>query len=257
MSKSPTTPKTIRRSRLPQLSYAIGIDSPPNFAPTAAQWRVMEEAYGNPLEAADKEKIAKLVTNYFHLGRFGRNAPFAADAQALLAKTQKAAEGARSNLGVFSRELFPDEQTENGAEFHARYRIEQHLREQRCWPEIAIEYVQEMLKDYLNAIALTAKELETAEIRGPIEEVQFAILVRGLTEWANTKTFPTGASKGAHKSPNNKPSAFVAFFHALQLTFPKEYQRHMPGPKVSVTAINLGALAKAICDARNGQGAGP
>ena len=250
MTKSPYPPKTRRPSRRARLPYAIISDPLSTFEPTAANWQAMEGAYDRPLGDDDREEIVKLVTNYFHLGQFGRNASFVDDAEKWLAKVQKAAESTQNDLGVFSKELFPDEQTENSAEFHARYRIKQHLKERRRWPEHKIEYVQNVLKDYLDAIALTAKELETASSWGPIEEIQWGILIIGLTKWFKDNRFPVGASKGANKSTSDKPSAFVAFVHALQLTFPKEYQRHMPNPGVLVTAINLGALATGIYNAR-------
>jgi hypothetical protein len=131
MTKSSWPPKTRRVSRRPRLQYEIVIGPPPDFKPTAADWERMELAYGPKLGGDDRENIVKLVTYYFHLGQVGRNAPFVDDAKQWLAKVQKAAESARKNMEVISKELLSDEQTENVAEFHARYRIEKHLKKKR------------------------------------------------------------------------------------------------------------------------------
>ena len=91
------------------------------------------------------------------------------------------------------------------------------------------------------------KEADAGFVRF-VEGKSWDAMVRQLSDFAEGKGYPTGASKGANKSKSGKPSDFVAFVRELQRTFPKKYQHHMTSDD---------ALAKAIGAARKNSCAGP
>ena len=236
MTKSPCPPTTRRASRRKRLPYAL-VSETLDFKPTEANWDAMESAYHHPLADDDRKEIVEVVKSYFSFALSERNASYVGDSVKWLAKVRKTAEVARNAMEVFSKELFPDEQlkTENGAEFHARFLIERHLKEQRRLPESTMEDVQDMLIDFLDAIALAAKELEESTFKGHVEGRAWNGLIIGLTQWFAGKGRPVKASKDTRA----KPSAFVAFVWQLQLTFPKEYQLHMTTEDALATAMGV------------------
>ncbi len=85
------------------------------------------------------------------------------------------------------------------------------------------------------------RELPKEAIAGFVEGQMWDGLVCSLTDFAEQRGYPAGASKGANKSAKEKTSPFIGLVRELQNTFPRECRRH--------TASDM-AIAEAIAAAR-------
>jgi hypothetical protein len=69
------SPRKSRRRRLGGATYR----GTPQFKPTEAEWKSVEEAYGTSLRLTQKGELTKIVTDYFRNEPFETAAPFVDD----------------------------------------------------------------------------------------------------------------------------------------------------------------------------------
>jgi len=152
-----------------------------------------------------------------------------------LDKVERAAEGFYQAL--LSGEELEDE-IERNAAFEASARIELHLEKMHCVLSRMDDF-KNATEGFLTAAVVVEHELKDGAGKGSVEGEAWNKLVRGLSQWFEGKGLKPTASKGRNKSKSDKPSAFVAFIHKLQSTFPKRLRRH----------VTRDALPKGISDA--------
>jgi hypothetical protein len=85
------------------------------------------------------------------------------------------------------------------------------------------------------------RELPKDAVAGHVEGQMWDNLVCQLTDFAEQRGYPVGASKGVDKLSSDKVSPFIGLMRELQNTFPVECRRH--------TASDM-AIAEAIAAAR-------
>jgi hypothetical protein len=91
------------------------------------------------------------------------------------------------------------------------------------------------------AFGFAKRELEQDVGAGFVEGKMWDELVCQLTDFAEQRNYPVGASKGSDKSTSDRTSPFIGLVRELQNTFPEECRRH---------AASDMAIAEAITTAR-------
>jgi hypothetical protein len=220
-----------RRARLPTSFMAGSFD----FEPSEEDWRRIEAAYPF-LAPSDRDDIARMATDYLLVEPFESRAPFLDDAMAWLDKTGKAAkifwEAAYKRPGTESKEL---------AAIYAQGLVERNIRHRALPRSNEWCVLSGIMTHVVAAFDIAKRELPKDVAAGHVEGQMWDNLVCGLTDFADQRGYPFGASKGVDKSSSAKSSPFIGLVRELQNTFPAECRRH--------TASDM-AIAEAIAAAR-------
>jgi hypothetical protein len=220
-------PRKSRRKRLPVSSMGAW----PRFEPSESDWTRIAAAYPY-FGTDDRAHISKLANEYLYWEGFERSAPFLDDAMAWLKKARKAAK-------AFSEAL-----DEGGdAVFYTRHYVATNMRHHLFEPEGPLDWsgLSSLMTFFRGALVQAETEIPKEARVGLVEGECWEMMVRKLTDYAESQGYPTGASKGVDKTVTPNTSDFVALVREIQNTFPPERRRH--------TASDV-ALAQAISEAR-------
>jgi hypothetical protein len=223
-----------RKSRLPRLPVSFGAGSF-EFEPTEDDWRRIETAYPF-LSPADRDEISRIATNYLLHAPCESSAPKMAYAMAWLDDGKKAAE---AFLNAWHK--WPSADEKAFAANYAQCLVEHHIGH-RFLPEGNEWYALfGIMTHVVAAFGFAKRELEEGARAGFVEGQEWDELVCQLTDFAEQRGYPVGASKGVDKSTSDMNSPFVGLVRELQNTFPEVCRRH--------TASDM-AIAEAIAVAR-------
>ena len=87
------------------------------------------------------------------------------------------------------------------------------------------------------AFAIAKRALENEARAGFVEGQLWEELVCRLTDFADQRSYPGGASKGVDKSTSGRTSPFIGLVRELQNTFPEECRRHTQSDMAIAEAI--------------------
>lgn len=220
-------PRKSRRKRLP-ISSAGGW---PKFEPSESDWTRIAAAYPY-LDADDRPQIVALANEFLKLEPFERNAPFLDDAMKWLRKARKAAKEFHEILGV-----------EGEAASYARDHAARNVNHRLFEPEGPMDWsgLSSFMTFFRSALLKAEIEIPKEARVGFAEGEAWEKMVRKLSDYCESRGYPTAASKGENKSAHHKTSPFVAFVREMQGAFPPECRR--------ATGSDI-ALAEAITVAR-------
>jgi hypothetical protein len=223
-------PRKSRRKRLPHSSAS----GRPEFAPSEEDWKRIEAAYPL-LTVADRETITAIVNEYLHNERFERNAPFLDDAL----KWLKAAEKSATR---FWKTTWGGGDSEKGdAIFYAQDYVERHIDDHglQIPGESKWDALVSIMTNVVAALAIARREVPKEARAGFVEGETWDAMICQLSDFAEAKGFPVGASKGVDKAASSKPSPFVAFIREIQNTFPAVSRRHNASDIAIAEAISV------------------
>jgi hypothetical protein len=223
-----------RKSRRSRLNISSGWGAEVKFTPQPADWERIETAYGHSFSDDDRLMIVIVVDKYFFWEPGESHAPFVDDAIGYLNRLEKAGK-------LFWKALLEQEQIPmTGVGYEA------HIAEEARMRSVAIGFVQSHLGRHLKQFdfrrqtdwrglldvmgACISAFVKTREyITGEAARVGFAQgrawnqMIWDLIQFADARRLP---SRVAHFDDPAQASPFVRFVRELQLTFPKQFQRH-------------------------------
>jgi hypothetical protein len=201
------------------------------FEPTEDDWRRIETAYPF-LSPADRDEISRMATDYLMHVPFESYAPKAVDAMAWLVEVEKAA---KVFLNVWHKRARTEEK--ELAVTYARCLVERHIGHHFLPRGIEWHALSGIMTHVVAAFAIAKCEMKKEPRAGFVEGQMWDDLVCRLTDFAEQRDYPGGASK----STSDRTSPFIGLVRELQNTFPEECRRHKASDM---------ALAEAIAAAR-------
>lgn len=220
-------PRKSRRKRLPVASTG----APPEFDPSEGDWERIEAAY-QFFNQPDRQAISEIVDAYLDWEGFERAAPYLDDALAWLEKARKAAKS-------FQECLYSG----GDAVFYAQRYVARNVNHHLFEPDGPMDWSDliSFMTYFRSALARAEKEIPNEARVGFAEGEAWEQMVRKLSDYCDSRGYPTGASKGKNKSANQQTSPFVALIREIQQCFPEDCRRHGQSDD---------ALAQGITEAR-------
>lgn len=214
-----------RRKRLPVSSAGAWS----RFEPSESDWTRIASAYMY-ISTDDRAQISKLANEYLYWEGFERFAPFLDDAMAWLKKARKAAK-------AFSESLY-----EGGdAVFYVQHYVASNTGHYLFEPEGPLDWsgLCSLMTFFRAALVQAETEIPKEARVGFVEGQCWEMMVRKLTDYAESQGYPTGASKGVDKAVTRKASEFVALVREIQNTFPPDCRRHTASDAALAEAITV------------------
>jgi hypothetical protein len=202
----------------------------------------METAYGQALEAPDREEIVRLVETYFRFQPAERSAPFADDTLAYIDRLEKAGKKfwdillERQNMPMSMKDgqsyIAEEDRIRDAGKGYAQSVLGSHLkridfRHQTGWSDLL-----DIVGAFQAAVIAARDDIDDRSKKvWFVEGRQWDNLVLRLGEWATERGLPVSLTK--YDDPA-RAAPFVAPVHQLQASFSPEFRRH----EASFAAIN-------------------
>ena len=223
-----------RKSRRLRLNISSGSGAAQKFTPEAADWQRIEFAYGHQFSEADRDGIVAVVNKYFFWQPSEARAPFVDDAIRYLDRLEKVAkrfwdvlleQSQTPMTGVGDQaHIAKEAEMRSVAIGFVQSHFGRHLKQFDFRRHTDWRALQEVMGACPAALAKTREYItERAARVGFTEGNAWNQMIWDLIGFADERRLSTRIT---HFDDPNQASPFVCFVRELQLTFPKEFQRH-------------------------------